>query len=530
VVENFQKMLLIGLPDGAVRHRMEMVGADRNPKVVAAVFAKAPPSSRMAAPSAPSTNTEGARLDAEIQRVEAELRAAEVPLDARPSMGILLGAISQAATKRVNRLEETGGELVMQEIAPEVEAKQQTSAQLSTSMAEMISARATAREKRLADGGEKRMRKVVIKEKDEYKKDFSNIVTDAASMGRLTRLDEHTVEAVAGEKTPEQEWRSNGLLAIQWRSNHMSVIHEAAKAGNEYKLPEHIVSNCPEEANEGWDPDSDEKPLSPRMRQLLELNTQVGEGQQKVDNLVLGRKENKVQEHLLIKPMQAYSNVEDVKLPRKTAPKVDPVKNAERLSKMKQEVLRGERPMEDISVGVAERAWERRARLDRPGSLPKVKEKCDCPYCGTASPYQTFAYREQERKHKAEIEELERKRLERKRIRAEKRKLQKAVAEAEAAVAEARAKAEEEAAKRRLEEEAAAALAREREPPGQEPPMETEDSSTAIPTHDSESSDEPERAPSAVQARVEQWNSTPAKKSPYAQRNPAEAGCGCTIM
>ena len=68
------------------------------------------------------------------------------------------------------------------------------------SMAEMISSRAAAREKRLADGGEKRMRKVEIKEKDEYKKDFSNIVTEAASMGRLTRLNEHVVEATAVDR------------------------------------------------------------------------------------------------------------------------------------------------------------------------------------------------------------------------------------------------------------------------------------------------------------------------------------------
>ena len=48
-------------------------------------------------------------------------------------------------------------------------------------------------------------------------------------MGRLTRLNEHVVESVAVEKTPEEEWRSNGLLSIQWRSNHMAVIKDLAR-------------------------------------------------------------------------------------------------------------------------------------------------------------------------------------------------------------------------------------------------------------------------------------------------------------
>jgi len=188
--------------------------------------------------------------------------------------------------------------------------------------------------------------------------------------------------------------------------------------------------------------------------------------------------------------------------------------------------------MEDISLGVAERAWERRARLDRPGSLPKVKEACSCPYCGTASPYQTFAYRELERVHKIEREEIEKKKLERQRIREEKRKLQKAVAEAEAAVAAAKAKADEEARQRLEEEEVAAAAAIELESEVAEvvPTSESVFAQASM-TQDSESSEEQEKAPSAVQQRVEQWNSTTTtKKSPYAQTNPADTGCKCIIM
>ena len=165
----------------------------------------------------------------------------------------------------------------------------------------------------------------------------------------------------------------------------MSVIHEAAALGNETKMPEVIVSNDPD-AEEDWDPETAAQTISERRRQLLELNTQAGEGQKKVEKLVLVRKEDKPAEHLLVKPMQAYSNIEDVKLPRQAPPKIDPVKNAAKLSKMKQEAVLGGRPMIDISAAAAEVAWGRRARLDRPGSLPKMEEVGDCPFCGPVVP------------------------------------------------------------------------------------------------------------------------------------------------
>jgi hypothetical protein len=520
-------------------------------------------------------------LQAEIERMQAEIAAAAsgglaresvVPAaepapaspPPRPPMFNLLGAIQQAATQRVERLEETGGTLIMQDIAPEVQAVESGPRQLSTSMAEMISSRAAARDKRLAEGGEKRMRKVVIKERDEYKTDFSNIVTDAAAMGRLTRLNEYTVEAVAQEKTPMQEWKSNGLLAIQWRSNHMSVIHEAAALGNEVKMPEHVVSNVAEEEPEEWDPDALGKPISARMRQLLELSTTVGEGQQKVDKLVLGRKEEQGKpDSLLIKPMQAYSNIEDVKLPRQSAPKIDPKRNAEKLNKqLKEAVLKGGKPMTDVSASVAEIAWARRARLDRPGSLPKVREVCPCPYCGTASPYQTFAYREQDRKHKEAIlkhrqeqlrkheerqrlleerraaaaasgayepeleetaaaaaveeeplDEIERKRRERQRMREETRKLKQALAEAEAAVDAAKA------AEAASSQHHAASTSTP-------PPVKSKVSSAQGAAKSSQSAD--------VKNKIDQWKTAtaPPADSPYAQKppKPEEAGCKCVIM
>lgn len=319
----------------------------------------------------------------------------------------LLAAIEKTANEREQRLEETGGQLLMQEIEPEVQGGNQGPQQISFSMAEMITQKAMARDKRLAEGGEKKMTK--LKPKSDYKKDFTNIAMDAAALGRLTRLNEHTIEAIAQEKTPEEEWKSRGLLAIEWgKPSHLSIIQEAANLGAQTKKQEKVVSNFVEENEEGYD-DADAMwdeyynsrtttdPSTSHLNKLFELDAKAGTGQQKVDTLLLGLREenypNAGDNSHLIKPMDFYkhASLDDVKLPKALPPRIDPKKNKEKYEKKLLES--GDRPMTDIGHTVAELAWSRRTRLDRPGSLPIVKERCPCPYCVNPSPYQTYAYR-----------------------------------------------------------------------------------------------------------------------------------------
>jgi hypothetical protein len=61
-----------------------------------------------------------------------------------------------------------------------------------------------------------------------------------------------------------------------------------------------------------------------------------------------------------------------------------------------------DKPMMDIAKYVATAAWERRARLDRPNMMPKMRGECDCIYCTQASPFQTYAYKLKEQKRKLE--------------------------------------------------------------------------------------------------------------------------------
>ena len=371
VVKEYQKMLKLKLPKQAILHRMCKEGA--SDKIKRAVLGT----------QAVSKNRKN--NDATIKPLaSAHHLTAPSRTDSKAN---LLASIQGAAFARDQRVQ--SGNAVMQDIAPEVKV-QPRDTQLSFAFAEQVSQMARARDARLLAGGEKKMTK--IKNKEDYRKDLKSIFIEAAELGRLTRLSEYVVEATASEKTKEEEWRSSGLLAIQWRSNHMSVIHEAARVGNEIKLREKVVGNHPE-YEEGMEYDEDEEEQNPRLQQLMELNKRAGAGQHKVEKLMRGRKQNQERVDLLVRPMYCYINVDEVKLPKTAPPRFDPNKIKQKLAK---------RPTIDIGNEAATAAWERRARLDRPNSMPKITGVCACPYCENASPFQTYAYRLKEKQQKGE--------------------------------------------------------------------------------------------------------------------------------
>jgi hypothetical protein len=323
----------------------------------------------------------------EVVTGELKIQQQEVPLQGeRPKF---LHSIAMAASDREERIER--GAPNERCHLPETDAPLSYTQQSSFDLAEMVCKVARDRELRLGGGGESKMR--AVETRGNIRDDFKSIVSEAAQLGRLTRLREHVVEATAADKTPEQVWRSQGLLAIQWRSNHMSVIHEAALAGAASKLPEKVVSSFPDEQSDAeYESQLQSKAMSPRMRQLVELNQRVGAGQHKVDKLVMGRKEERGVDSLIVKPMWCYANVNDVILP-KAPPKFNVEQRRREMAK---------RPMIDISNEAATKAWERRARLDRPNVLPKIKEQCSCSWCGTASPFQTYAYKVKETEKKCQ--------------------------------------------------------------------------------------------------------------------------------
>lgn len=296
-----------------------------------------------------------------------------------------------------------------------------------------VSQKAQEREDRLA-AGEVRMTEVVIKEREEYKQDFRNICLEAAELGKLTRLKEHIIEAVATEKTAEEEWASRGVMAhhtaVQSQQRHRLVIQEAARKGRKTKLQEIVVANYNTKKTATNSLQAYEKE---RVNQ--EMMNQVGTAHLKMDEIIRrNKKVNDTKEYEdindlldeeddhVVRPRFYYESlnseqINNITLPRNELPKLYPhqkmieIKELQAKQNEKKKdgaaVWNEEKPLSNISNQVAQRARARVNRLNWPGSVPRVKEEgCQCPYCANASPFQTFAYKEKARlKKEAEIAE-----------------------------------------------------------------------------------------------------------------------------
>ena len=364
----------------------------------------------------------------------------------------LEAAVAQKAQERAQRVAQ--GETQMRS-SKEPKA---TTPVATNPMALQVSQKAQEREARLANGGEQRLTQLAPE--PEAKEDAKNVFLEAAQLGRLTRLNEHIVEAVAVEKTPHEEWRSKGLLAhVNIQRQHLLVIREAARAGALQKLPENVVANY----------NNASKSSSLRLQQIerdranAQIMNTVGTAHLKMDQVIQSQKkthqinqltndddDDNDQHHVaalgaagdhndtIVHSRVYYESFDlsQVQLPKDHLPKIDPAQN---LLKLQQDAQKrrwknknsntsssssfsqptsstnttNDRPMSNICSDVAKRANARRNRLNWPGSKPRVRQDgCQCPWCQKASPFQTYAYKQKEFIEKA----LERQRLENERL------------------------------------------------------------------------------------------------------------------
>ncbi|GKZ00561.1 hypothetical protein MPSEU_001008500 [Mayamaea pseudoterrestris] len=308
-------------------------------------------------------------------------RPATTSAAARPSSAGagLFGDMMAAIGQRNQRIET--GQLHQQNVAQIVAPK--PSKPTGIDLAAMVANAATERELRLALGGEKRMKQVVIKEQDEYKMDFKNVAIEAAELGRLTRLNEHVVEGIAVErKAVKDAWESKGLMAIEWRTNHMAIIHEAAALGNQTKMREYVTANFEDEEDED-DFLVDEATQYKRMRALAQA-----EGASKVEHFIALQKMLDAEDGTrgIVRPMYMYNDITKVVLPKGRLPKWDQTIGQEEIKRMAN-------PLTEISNDVIKKAIDRLQRLKDQEAEPRMRTVCNCGYCDTASPYQTFAYR-----------------------------------------------------------------------------------------------------------------------------------------
>lgn len=298
-----------------------------------------------------------------------------------PPAGGMAAMIAASAKKRNDRIE-SGGE---KKITDSGNAPQEAKG----GMAAMIAASAQKRNDRIESGGELQVREVP----EEHREVFVTIADAAAGVGRLTRLDEHVVEAVVPQKEEVvDDWVPSGLRSDNERSTFFAVIHEAAALGAmKGPRPDEVTNYDPvyEEEEEEEEVDIDKLAVDAKGRRtqrvgfLLDAHVKDHQKNKKKDWAA----ENQV--------LQQGTNIDNVALPSIVPPTWRP----EAAPKSQKEL------MDAIAQGVAEASWSRRYRLDRPNVELNVTKTCNCKYCKHPNPYQTHKYKKIV-KEGANIEEL----------------------------------------------------------------------------------------------------------------------------
>lgn len=241
-------------------------------------------------------------------------------------------------------------------------------------------------------------------------KGFAEVVHEAASLGRLTRLGEDVVEAQGRKTAPAKSRRASvvatNLLDIQWKTTHHgSVCNDIVEVGQLYRDKEVITesqhhrrdrstrssesgfSNDYTSDSEDWDEfggDTDDEGMGESRHRQTKRPGQI-EGLVKRFKDENREKNSKIVQHL------QNQNPDDVELPATAPPRAPSIIRRQQGNP---------RALRRCSIGTIKRTLtddvmarhsERQARVET-GQV-HMKGQCDCQYCYTASPYQTYAYK-----------------------------------------------------------------------------------------------------------------------------------------
>jgi hypothetical protein len=224
---------------------------------------------------------------------------------------------------------------------------------------------------------------------EEHMKMFKPTCLEASEVGRFTRLNEYVVEAYGSKAVevkalpPSATWKQGQeqvrlpKTADATASNSFMIFSEAVALGKLKALKPKVVTNYDllgkSLHREELDIDDENRVKAMRTNFLTEEYVQ-GHRDTKKDELWDGADfEEEVR----------YENLDDVVLPAVTCPVLmrEPTKMTSR------------EMMDAIGQAVAERAWERRYRLERPHAEQKITRTCSCKFCEHANPFQTHAFR-----------------------------------------------------------------------------------------------------------------------------------------
>jgi hypothetical protein len=225
----------------------------------------------------------------------------------------------------------------------------------------------------------------------EHRAKFIPVTADAASIGRLMRLKEFTIEAHGKRDITEFNTKSTDSSYALWisnrskrgqnrkpvttriRSNSQVIVNEAAAVG---KLRNRRMADPNGLSRSLHEVDIDD------LGDDRHDGAKVFRTEHLIDRRIDGDRLKKSEDWIPGDGDEEYVEVDDVILPTKVQPGFKPKKTNKSQKEM----------MEELAQGVAEGFWKRHSRLERPGAPLRVTEGCNCKYCPTANAWQTFAF------------------------------------------------------------------------------------------------------------------------------------------
>jgi hypothetical protein len=221
----------------------------------------------------------------------------------------------------------------------------------------------------------------------EHKRRFVPVADAVASLGRLNRLNEVVVEAMghaSASKKSDEEWQPTRAPIVVPRSLNLRIATEAAAMGRVMRLAERVVTNYEElstvdrfflqgESKVNVDDMVDEMGHRIiRTSMLLPLHEQDTRQASKARDWSAGMLES-------LWSMDQEVTLANVQLPSSRVPRFEKPQVASSFSRQKIQ--------EAIAQGVAEGAWDRRYRLDRPQKQLRITPMCRCRYCQNPNPF-----------------------------------------------------------------------------------------------------------------------------------------------
>jgi len=222
-----------------------------------------------------------------------------------------------------------------------------------------------------------------------HKKRFEPMADAAACLGRLTKLPESTIESTGrASQVKTDDWSPTGAPIIFERSLNVRLVNEAAAMGRVMRLKEKVITNYEEETPRLFDEN--------RNIEIDELLDEKGRPVFRTSVLVplheLDTRQESMSRDWNMGFLEASDeadtlSIHNVKLPTTQVPRFNrPLACSPVMSR--QEIN------DAIARGVAEGAWSRKYRLDRPQRKLRITSMCRCQYCQNPNAYQTHAYKE----------------------------------------------------------------------------------------------------------------------------------------